>query len=87
MTTGGLNVPGVSPVPYGSAIIDGTDIVRPSPLYTGDIRVPVSSSYQKPGQVALEQDEPLPLNVIAFIREVSPGDIPEDTPKRRSEAE
>lgn len=47
------------------------------PLYTGDVRIPVSGGYQMPGQVAIQQDQPLPMNVLAFISEVLAGDSPE----------
>ncbi|MBB3453885.1 hypothetical protein FHT86_002141 [Rhizobium sp. BK313] len=47
------------------------------PLFTGDIRIPVSGGFQTPGQVAIQQDFPLPMNVLAFIPEVLGGDTPE----------
>lgn len=47
------------------------------PLYTGDIRVPIQGGFQKPGQVALQQDNPLPMQVLAFIPELLGGDISE----------
>lgn len=54
------------------------------PLWTGDVRIPVFGGYGKYGQVAVQQSEPLPLQVLSFISEFVPGDTPEDEPKRRS---
>jgi hypothetical protein len=48
-----------------------------TPLFTGDIRIPVFGGYQTAGQCAMEQDVPLPMNVLAFIPEVFVGDTPE----------
>lgn len=54
------------------------------PLYTGDVRIPVSGGYQTPGQVALQQDQPLPMNILALISELLPGDVTETAaPKRQ----
>ena len=47
------------------------------PLYTGDIRIPVSGGFQRPGQVAIQQTLPLPMNVLAFIPEIDAGDLPQ----------
>ena len=54
--------------PYGGNVV---------PLFTGDVRVPVSGGYQKPGQVAVQQDNPLPMQILALIPEDLAGDIPE----------
>lgn len=51
--------------PYGSTI---------APLFTGDIRVPVTGGYAKPAQVAIQQVDPLPLNVLAIVADFLPGD-------------
>lgn len=54
------------------------------PLYTGDVRIPVQGGFQKPGQVAVEQPNPLPLEILAFIPEVLSGDNPsQKAPERR----
>lgn len=58
-------VPDLGEPPYGSTIV---------PLYTGDVRVPVGGGIGKPGQVALQQDNPLPLQVLALIPEFLAGD-------------
>lgn len=47
------------------------------PLYTGDTRQPVSGGFATPGQVALQQDYPLPMQVLAYIPEVFAGDTPQ----------
>ena len=46
-------------------------------LYTGDLRAPVVSAWKKHGQVAVQQTQPLPLNVVALMPEYLPGDMPE----------
>jgi hypothetical protein len=53
---------------YGSTIL---------PLFTGDIRIPIKGGFDKKGQAALQQDLPLPLNLLALILEVDEGDMPE----------
>lgn len=45
------------------------------PLATGDILVTVNSGDAKPGQVCVQQDDPYPLNVLAFIPQVLLGDV------------
>jgi hypothetical protein len=54
------------------------------PLWTGDVRIPVVNGVGKPGQVALMQDNPLPLNVLSIMPEVMSGDIPEQQVKPRA---
>lgn len=54
--------------PYGSLI---------APLYTDDVRVPTVSGWNKHGQVALQQNNPLPLQLLAVIPEFLEGDMPE----------
>ena len=53
-------------------------------LFTGDLRINLKGAYRKPAQVAVEQDNPLPLNVLAVIPEFLGGDTPEAqvTPER-----
>lgn len=48
------------------------------PLWTGDVRVPVNGGFKTPGQVAIQQFAPLPVQLLAFICEYLPGDIAED---------
>lgn len=44
------------------------------PLYTGDQRINIPSDWNSKGQVAVQQDYPLPMNILAFIPEVVLGD-------------
>ena len=44
------------------------------PLFTGDERINIPANWAKPGQVAVEQDNPLPANLLAFLPEVVLGD-------------
>jgi hypothetical protein len=56
------------------------------PLYTGDTRCPVTGGAATFGQVAFQQDNPLPMNILAIIDEVLPGDTPStDWPKKRDQ--
>ena len=50
----------------------GTDIQ----LFTGDIRIPITDSWEVEGQVAIQTTLPLPLNVMAVIPEIQLGDNP-----------
>ena len=54
------------------------------PLFTGDIKIPTNSGYDKRGQVAVEQDQPYPLEILAFVPQVLLGDLPaQKAPERR----
>jgi hypothetical protein len=44
------------------------------PLYTGDKFLRINPSWQKPGQVCVQQDYPLPLTVSAIVEELIVGD-------------
>jgi hypothetical protein len=60
--------------PYGSDV---------EPLFTGDSKfIPVISGFGVPGQVAVEQASPFPLNVLAFIPSIWPGDTPQSQEPR-----
>jgi hypothetical protein len=65
---GMVDVPDRAAAPYNSNTI---------PLSTGDVRIPVTGGFDTKGQVAIQQDYPLPSNILAFIPEVLPGDTPE----------
>ncbi len=54
-----------------------------TPLYTGDVRVPLPGGFDVYGQAAFEQRLPLPLNVNACISELLDGDQPENDPPKR----
>lgn len=72
---------GQARAPYGSRI---------PALWTGDVNVPVEGGFNVPGQVAVQQLLPLPLNVLALIPDVLPGDLPETRmarPGRRRQGE
>lgn len=56
--------------PFGSTI---------APLWTGDVRAPVKGGFAKPGQIALQQTLPLPMNILAIVPEGLEGDTPEQT--------
>jgi Ubiquitin-activating enzyme E1 FCCH domain len=47
-----------------------------TPLFTGDVRIPISGGYNTRGQVALQQLNPLPLQVLDVVPEVLGGDEP-----------
>lgn len=72
-------MPYLPPVPY--PYLAAGAAVPPTPLYTGDVRTMVGAGqgggYQKPGQIAVQQSSPVPLQVLAFIPELLPGDLPE----------
>jgi hypothetical protein len=69
--------------PYGN--LSGNFVAPVAPLYTGDIRIPVTGGYATPGQVCLEQDNPLPMQVLATIPEVLGGDAPQTQASPRKE--
>ncbi len=53
--------------PYGSDV---------EPLWTGDSKfIPVISGFGVPGQAAVMQTQPLPLNLLALISDIWPGDV------------
>jgi hypothetical protein len=58
------------------------------PLYTGDVRQPVFGGFATPGQVALQQDNPLPMQVTAYIPEYESGDLPQQQwPKKEQKGQ
>jgi hypothetical protein len=60
------NAPDRRPAPYNGLA---------KPLYTGDVRIPVLGQYDTRGQVAMQQTNPLPMTVLAFIPEIQEGDL------------
>lgn len=44
------------------------------PLFTGDVYIPVDGDWETSGMVAAQQDDPLPMNILAFIPEFIVGD-------------
>ena len=74
---------GLAQVAYGATTtILNTTFVRPVPLYTGDIRVQPASGFEKNGQVAVQQLLPLPMDLVAVVRESDLGDSPEMVPRK-----
>lgn len=47
------------------------------PLYTGDERIYPTGGYAIPGQIAIQQDNPLPCQILALIPEIWTGDTPQ----------
>ena len=45
-----------------------------TPLWTGDVRETVGSNWEKQGQIALQQDNPLPMEILSVIPAYLPGD-------------
>jgi hypothetical protein len=57
-----------------------------TPLYTGDVKIPIGGGVSKNGQVALQQTLPLPFNLLDVVIEDLPGDLPSATlPDRRDQ--
>jgi len=54
----------------GNSVHAGT----PIPLFTGDERINIPPNWKKLGQIAIQQDNPLPANILAFIPEIVIGD-------------
>jgi hypothetical protein len=58
-----------------------------TPLRTGDIRIPVGGGFATPGQVCIQQDNPLPMQILSLVSEEMPGDNPQlKAPQRQERA-
>lgn len=69
---------GLEPVPnYKPGSVRAAYNSNVVPLYTGDRRIVLQGGFDIPGQVAVQQNSPFPANVLAFIPEVLPGDLPQ----------
>jgi hypothetical protein len=69
-----VDAPTHAVAPFGSTAL---------PLYTGDIRIPTPSGYNTRGQIAVQQLNPLPLQVLDYVPEVLAGDkASQEAPKR-----
>jgi hypothetical protein len=73
--------PGTAPPTYQTA--SGQTV---TPLYTGDLRVNIGSTWRKPGQIAIQQTLPLPINLTAIVPEYLEGDAPETAISPRQQA-
>lgn len=73
--------PGAAPSGYVTAA--GRTV---TPLFTGDLRVPLTGEWKKQGQVAIQQSLPLAFNITAIVPEYLEGDSPEMalSPRRQS---
>lgn len=67
----GLGITNLVAVKERSAQVDAGNAV---PLFTGDERVNIPGTWRKPAQIAIQQTNPLPLNVLAAIPEIVVGD-------------
>lgn len=56
--------------------VSSTDPPQPAPpgLMTGDMRMQIDPYYSVGGQMCIQQDDPLPATVLAFIPELAMGD-------------
>ncbi len=64
----GPGAPNFPPVPYNALC---------TPLRTGDVRTVTPGGTATPGQLCIQQDNPLPCNVVAIFSEILPGDTPQ----------
>lgn len=72
--TGMDAVPDIAPKPYNAVCV---------PLFTGDVRIPTPGGWGKPGQIALQQDNPLPMQVLSIEPELLAGDSSEQKVQAR----
>jgi hypothetical protein len=63
----GPGAPNFPPAPYNALA---------TPLRTGDVRVPLMDGMDTTGQVCVQQDNPLPCNIVAIYSEILSGDTP-----------
>ncbi len=67
------NVPWTNLIPFkdrGATTAAG----NATPLFTGDQRINIPSNWNTKGQIAIQQDQPLPMTVLACISEYQLGD-------------
>jgi len=65
---------GLQDAPIAPTLVRAPYNSKTVPLATGDILVPINSGDAKPGQVCVQQDDPYPLQVLAFIPQILVGD-------------
>ncbi len=76
---------GLAPAWSNLSDVPSTGLVYPTAgggqvaqLYTGDSQaITLMGGWAVPGQVAVQQDLPLPMNILAFVPDLLPGDLPE----------
>lgn len=56
-----------------------------TPLRTGDIRIAPGGGFNTRGQVCIQQDYPLPMQVLDFVNELFGGDTPQTQAPKRPE--
>ena len=68
------------------------DLVQPGyaspgyyPLWSGDQRIAIGSNWGKSGQIALQQDNPYPMEILSVIPEYLPGDTTDVQAKGRQQ--
>lgn len=44
-----------------------------NPLFTGDVKIIRGGGYQSSGSICIQQDDPLPMTIIAMVFELQPG--------------
>ena len=57
-------------------IKEAAGYVSPQPLYTGDHYVTIDNAWDTPGTICLQQDNPLPAQIIAIVLMDETGDTP-----------
>jgi hypothetical protein len=76
-----LNPPQIGPLWSGLSVVPdkGAQPYNSSVpvLYTGDTRVQTIGGFNTRKQVAVQQMLPYPLNVLALVVELAPGDLPQ----------
>jgi hypothetical protein len=56
-----------------------------TPLFTGDVRLSTQGGWQTPKQVAIQQSEPLPVQILSLTPELLEGDSPaQEAPKKKA---
>ena len=58
-----------------------------TPLWTGDVRETVGSNWEKQGQIALQQDNPLPMEILSVIPAYLPGDTTDLQVKQKQQGQ
>jgi hypothetical protein len=54
-----------------------------TPLRTGDVRVALPGGFTTRGQLCIQQDNPLPCQIVSYYTELLPGDTPQTQAPQR----